>query len=79
MKKLALMALNTWLSQLLVGLQTVTSIVFVLGALEPVYGDDFSCASGDVTCLIAKINTANGMSEEHPLLSLRNLQASDSR
>ena len=65
MKKLALMAVNTWLSYLLVSLQAVTSIVFVLGVLEPVYGDDFFCASGDVTCLIANINSANGMLGEH--------------
>jgi hypothetical protein len=67
MKKLALVAVNTWLSYLLVSLQAVTFIVFVLGVLEPVYGNDFSCASGDVTCLIAAINEANGMPGEHTI------------
>ena len=65
MKKLALVAVNTWLSCLLVSLQAVTAIVFVLGAREPVHAADFSCASGDVACLIAAINNANGMPGEH--------------
>jgi hypothetical protein len=63
MKKLALVARNLWMSYLLVSLQAVTFIAFILGALEPVHGAD--CASGDVTCLIAAINDANGMPGEH--------------
>ena len=61
MRKLALMAVNTWLSYLFVSLQLVASIVLILGTLEYVHAADFSCPSGDVTCLIAKINSANGM------------------
>ena len=65
MKKLALMAANTWLSYLLVGLQLVASIVLILGTLEPVHAADFFCPSGNVTCLIAAINDANGMPGNH--------------
>ena len=56
MKKLALMAVNTWLSYLLVSLQVVASIVLILGTLESVHAADFFCPSGNVTCLIATIN-----------------------
>ena len=65
MKKLALMATNLRLSYLLVSLQVVTSIVFILGTLEPVHAADFFCSSGNVTCLIASINSANGMPGQH--------------
>src|SRR5215475_11830927 len=67
MTKLTRVTINLWRSCLLVSLQAVTFIVFVLGVLEPVYGDDFSCASGDVTCLIAAINEANGAPGEHTI------------
>ncbi len=65
MKKLALMALNAWLSYLPVCLQAATSLVFVLGVLEPVRAAEFFCASGNVTCLIAAINNANGRPGDH--------------
>ena len=65
MKKLALMAVNRWLSYLLVSLQLVASIVLILGTLESVHAAEFFCPSGDVTCLIAAINNANGMPGEH--------------
>jgi hypothetical protein len=77
MRKFALMAVNTWLSYMLVNLQLMTSIVFILGGLEPVHAADFSCplivptgsamAIGDVSCLIAKINDANGMPGNHTI------------
>jgi hypothetical protein len=75
MKKLGLMATNLRPSYLLVSLQAVTFIVFIHGALEVVHAADFSCppimlagsamATGDVTCLIAAINSANGMPGQH--------------
>ena len=59
MKKLAFMAVNTRRFYFLVGL------LVILGALEPIHAADFFCSSGNVTCLIASINDANGMSGEH--------------
>ena len=63
MKKLAFMATNRLRSYLLVGL--AASIVLILGSLQPVSAADFFCASGNVTCLIASINSANGMPGKH--------------
>jgi hypothetical protein len=63
MKKFALIGVNTRLCHLFVGLQAVTSIVFLLGVFQPVHSAD--CASGNVTCLIAAINNANGTPGEH--------------
>src|SRR5262245_6842534 len=65
MMKLALMAVETWLSHFFVSLQLVASIVLILGTLQPVSAADFFCASGDVPCLIAAVNNANGMPGEH--------------
>jgi hypothetical protein len=65
MKRLVLMAANTWLSYLSVSLRLVVSTVFILGALEPVSAANFFCSSGNVTCLIAAINDANGMPGIH--------------
>jgi hypothetical protein len=65
MKKLAVVAINMWLSYLLFSLQLVASMVLILGTLESVHADEFFCPSGDVSCLIAKINSANGMPGEH--------------
>ena len=67
MRKLARTAVNTWLSYSLASLWAVTSIVFILGALESVHAADFFCPSGNVTCLIAAINNANGMPGEHAI------------
>ena len=49
MKKLSLMAVNTWLSYLFVSLQLVASIVLILGTLESVHAAEFFCPSGDVS------------------------------
>jgi hypothetical protein len=66
MKKLALMGIKNMLrSYLIKGLQLAASIVFFFWALEPVHALEFFCASGDVPCLIAAINNANGMPGEH--------------
>jgi hypothetical protein len=67
MRKLALMAVNTWLSYLHVSLQLVASMLLILGTLEFVHAAEFFCSSGDVTCLIAKINSANGMPGQHTI------------
>jgi hypothetical protein len=67
MKKLALTAVDTWLSYLFVSLQLVGSIVLILGTLEYVHAADFSCPSGDVNCLIASITSANGMLGSHTI------------
>ena len=67
MKKLALMATNLWLSYLLVSLQLVGSIVLILWTFEAVHAGDFFCPSGNVTCLIASINTANGLPGTHTI------------
>jgi len=39
--------------------------VLALWAIEPVHAAEFFCPSGDVTCLIAAINNANGMPGAH--------------
>ena len=41
MRKLALMAVDTWLSYLFVSLQLVGSIVLILGTLEYVHAAEF--------------------------------------
>jgi hypothetical protein len=43
------------------------SYCFIMGALEVVHAAEFFCASGDVSCLIAKINLANGMPGQHTI------------
>ena len=65
MRKVVLMAINRWLSYPLVSLQLMASIVLIFGTLESVHAAEFFCPSGDVTCLIATINEANGMPGEH--------------
>jgi hypothetical protein len=67
MKKLSLMAVNTWLSYLFVSRQLVASIALILGTLESVHAAEFFCSSGNVTCLIASINAANGLPGEHTI------------
>ena len=59
MRKLALMVVDTWLSYLLVSLQIMASFGLIFGSVERVHAADFFCASGNVTCLIAAINSAN--------------------
>ena len=58
---------NRRLSNFLVGLQVVACITLILGTLEPISAADFFCASGNVTCLIAAINSANGMAGNHTI------------
>jgi acetyltransferase-like isoleucine patch superfamily enzyme len=67
MKKLALVAANTLLSYLFVSLWVVVSIVSILATLESIHAADFFCPSGNVTCLIAAINDANGMPGGHTI------------
>ena len=44
------------------------SLVFV-GLLTPhIYAAEYSCASGDISCLIASINEANGLEGEHTII-----------
>jgi hypothetical protein len=45
-------------------LPVVAAILFTLLTSPPIQAADFSCPSGDVACLIAAINTANGNGEE---------------
>jgi hypothetical protein len=63
MKKLGLVALRVWLSALLVILSSMVSIIFTMGTIT--HAAEFFCYSGNVTCLIAAINEANGMPGEH--------------
>jgi hypothetical protein len=65
MKKLVLITLQVWLSAFLVILPATASITFTLGTI--VHAAEFFCSSGDVTCLIAKINSANGMPGQHTI------------
>jgi hypothetical protein len=57
MKKLAVVAVNRWLSYLFGSLLVMAFV----GAAGPVHAAEFFCSSGDVTCLIDAINSANGM------------------
>ena len=52
MKKLAVVAVNMWLSYLFGSLLVMAFI----GAAEPVHAAEFFCPSGDVSCLIAAKN-----------------------
>jgi hypothetical protein len=45
----------------------LTVTLLGLWAIKPVHAAEFFCSSGDVTCLIAKINRANGMPGEHTI------------
>jgi hypothetical protein len=45
----------------------LTVLLLALWAITPVHAADFSCQSGDVTCLIAAINEANAMPGEHTI------------
>ena len=42
-------------------------IMFWFGVVAPLHAAKFHCSSGDVTCLIAAINTANGKSGQHTI------------
>ena len=55
------LAVTVWRSYLFGGLLLMAFIL----ATEPVHATEFSCSSGDVTCLIAAINSANGMPGDH--------------
>ena len=39
--------------------------MFTLGTIQVVYAAQFFCSSGNVTCLIAAINSANGTPGNH--------------
>jgi hypothetical protein len=43
----------------------ILELILILGAFEVVHAAEFFCSSGNVTCLIASINDANGMPGEH--------------
>jgi hypothetical protein len=63
MKKLAFVAVNMWLSYLFGSLLVMAFI----GAAGPVHAAEFFCSSGNVTCLIAAINGANGKPGQHTI------------
>ncbi len=67
MKNLTPVGLNRPLPYLLARLPIVVSIVFFFGTVGSVHGADFFCSSGDVTCLIASINEANGRPGTHTI------------
>ena len=45
----------------------LSMIMFLVGVVAPLHAAKFDCSSGDVTCLIAAINTANGKSGKHTI------------
>ena len=63
MKKLAVVAVNMWLSYLFGSLL----VMAFLGAAGPVHAAEFFCPSGDVTCLIRAINEANQNGQENTI------------
>ena len=42
-------------------------VISIVGMLRTGYADEFSCFSGDTTCLIDSINEANGLAGEHTI------------
>jgi hypothetical protein len=61
--------MKTWLWQasMRVGGLVVTAIVFALTIADPGLAAEFSCASGDVACLIGAINTANTHGQDNTI------------
>ena len=55
--------MGKWLSCLFVNVRVFAYIVFVLTVSQPVYAAVFDCPSGDVSCLIEKVNQANANGE----------------
>jgi hypothetical protein len=55
---------RSWGAGLMDGLAVVAAMSVVLAAFGPVQAAVFQCPSGDVACLIAAINTANGNGED---------------
>jgi hypothetical protein len=55
---------RSWGAGLMDGLAVVAAMSVVLVAFGPVQAAVFQCPSGDVACLIAAINTANGNGED---------------
>jgi len=53
-----------WLFCLFVNVQVFVYIVLALAISQPVHAAVFNCSSGDVSCLIAAIETANANSED---------------
>jgi len=49
-------------------LPVMAAMIIVLATFGPVQAANLSCPSGDVTCLIAAINTANGNGEEDTIM-----------
>ena len=73
MKKLGFMVVNKWLSYLF---GSVVVVILVIPCIpKSIDAANFSCppplsgppGSGDVSCLIAKINSANGMRGQHTI------------
>jgi hypothetical protein len=64
-KKSTFVAVNTRLSYLLGSVLVL--ILVIPWTLKPVHAAGFFCSSGDVTCLIAAINTANQSAGENTI------------
>ena len=56
---------------------TFAIILYFLGVVAPLQAAKFHCSSGDVTCLIAAINTAMERLDSTPLTLSRDLHPSD--
>jgi hypothetical protein len=56
-----------WRAGVLGSIPVVAALVCALGLSRPGQAADFTCAGGDVACLIAAINTANANREENTL------------
>jgi hypothetical protein len=54
-----------WRAHVLGILPVFTLLILNFGKPESVRADDFFCASGDVTCLIAAVNSANAIAGKH--------------
>ena len=60
--------IGKWLSCLFVNVPVFAYIVFVLTVSQPVYAAVFNCPSGDVSCLIEKVNQANANGEANTII-----------
>jgi len=62
------MSTRLWQACMRVGGLVATAIIFALAFVDPTQAATFTCASSDVACLIAAINTANGNGQDNTIM-----------
>jgi len=66
--KMSMPIVIRWRRCVVRGLPMLALVALLFGKLEPVRADDFFCSSGDVSCLIAAINSANVIVGKHAIV-----------